>query len=106
MPAGQVFPEFLVLLRWVIEKLVDGLVIDVFPFGAYSLSNLPLESSRDLLGRPTQLQFLQHKVPKRWAVGQEIFLVGVALSCLCSLVRLDGAIDPIDFVSFQLRRNT
>ena len=33
MPAGQVFPELLVLLRWVIEKLVDGLVIDVFLFG-------------------------------------------------------------------------
>ena len=70
MPAGQVFPEFLLLLRWVIEKLVDGLVIDVFSFRAHSLSDLLLESSGDLLGRPAQLQFLQHKVPKHWAVAQ------------------------------------
>jgi hypothetical protein len=105
MPSGQVCPELLVLLLWVIEKLVDGLVIDVFSFRAHSLLDFLLESSGDLLGRPAQLQFLQHKVPKRWAVGQEIFLVGVALACCGGLVGLDGAIDPIDFVSFQLLRN-
>ena len=93
------------LLRWVIQKLVDGLVIDVFPFRAHSLRDFLLKPSRDLLGRPAQLQFLKHKAPKRWAMAQEIFLVGVALSCFGSLVRLDGAIDTIDFVSFQLRRN-
>jgi hypothetical protein len=38
-------------------------------------------------------------------VAQEIFLMGVALSCFGSSVGLDGAIDTIDFVSFQLRRN-
>jgi hypothetical protein len=106
MPAGQVCPELLVLLLWVIEKLVDGLVIDVFPFRAYSLSDLLLESSGDLLGRPAQLQFLKYKALKGGTAAQEIFLVGVALSCLGSLVRLDGAIDTIDFVSFQLLRNT
>jgi hypothetical protein len=70
MPSGQVGPELLVLLRWVIEKLVDGLVIDVFPFGAYSLNDLLLESSRDLLGGPAQLQLLKDKALKRWAVAQ------------------------------------
>ena len=89
------------MLRWIIEKLVDGLVIDVFLFRAHSLLDFLLESSGDLLGRPAQLQFLQHKGPKGWAVGQEIFLVGVTLPCLCSLVGLDGAIDPISLVSFQ-----
>jgi hypothetical protein len=48
----------------------------------------------------------KYKALKGGAVAQEIFLVGVALSCFGSLVRLDGAIDPIDFVSFQLLRNT
>src|SRR5918999_3403480 len=105
MPAGQVFPELLVLLRWVIEKLVDGLVIDVFPFRAYSLSDFLLESSGDLLGGPAQLQFLKDKALKGGAVAQEIFLVGVALSCFGSLVGLNGAIDPINLVSFQLRSN-
>ena len=52
------------------QKLVDGLVIDVFPFWAYSLSDFLLESSGDLLGGPAQLQFLQHKVPKRGALAQ------------------------------------
>ena len=105
MTSGQVLPELLVLLLWVIEKLVDGLVIDVFSFGAHSLSDLLLESSGDLLGRPAQLQFLQHKASKGGAAAQEIFLVGVALPCLGSLVGLDGAIDPISLVPFQLLRN-
>jgi hypothetical protein len=105
MPSRQVCPELLLLLLWVIEKLVDGLVIDVFPFRAYSLSDLSLESSGDLLGRPAQLQFLQHKVPKGGTVAQEIFLVAVALACFGSLVGLGGAIDPISPVSFQLLRN-
>ena len=105
MPAGQVGPELLVLLRWVIEKLVDGLVIDVFPFRAYSLSDLLLESSGDLLGGPAQLQLLQDKASKSLAVAQQIFLVGVTLLCFSSLVGLDGAIDPINLVSFQLLSN-
>ena len=105
MPSGQVFPELLLLLCWVIQKLVDGLVIHVFPFRAHSLRDSLLESSGDLLGRPAQLQFLQHKVPKHWVATQEIFLVRVALSCFSSLVGLDGAIDPINPVSFQLLRN-
>src|ERR687896_1386628 len=50
LPSGQVCPELLVLLRWVIQKLVDGLVIDVFLFWGYSLSDFLLESSGDLLG--------------------------------------------------------
>jgi hypothetical protein len=105
MPAGQVCPELLVLLLWVIEKLVDGLVIDVFSFRAYSLSDFLLESSGDLLGGPAQLQFLKDKAQQGGALTQEIFLVGVALACCGGLVGLDGAIDPIDFVSFQLLRN-
>ena len=98
-------PRLLIFLCWVIEKLVDGLVIDVFPFGVYSLRDFLLESSGDLLGGPAQLQFLKHKVPKRWVATQKIFLVGVTLSCFGSLVCFDGAIDTIDFVSFQLLRN-
>jgi hypothetical protein len=85
--------------------LVDGLVIDVFPVGAYSLSNLLLESSGDLLGRPAQLQFLQHKAQQGGALTQEVFLVGMALSCCGSLVGFNGAIDPINLVPLQLRRN-
>src|SRR5919106_6569573 len=104
MPAGQVFPELLVLLRWVIQKLVDGLVIDVFPFRAYSLSDLLLESSGDLLWGPAQLQLLKDKASKSLAVAQQIFLVGVTLPCLCSLVGFNGAIDTINLVSFQLLR--
>jgi hypothetical protein len=80
-------------------------VIDVFSSRAYSLLDFLLESSGDLLGGPAQLQFLQHKVPKPWAVAQEIFLVGVALACFGSLVGLDGAVDPINLVPFQLLRN-
>src|ERR671914_542462 len=98
-------PRLLIFLCWVIEKLVDGLVIDVFPFGVYSLRDFLLESSGDLLGGPAQLQFLKHKVPKRWVVAQEIFLVGVALPCFCSSGCLDGAIDTIDLVSSQLLSN-
>jgi hypothetical protein len=105
VPSGQVCPELLVLLCWVIQKLVDGLVIDVFPFGAYSLRDFLLESSGDLLGRPAQLQLLKDKAPKGGAVAQEIFLVGVALSCFGSLVGFNGAIDTISLVSFQLRSN-
>jgi hypothetical protein len=105
MPAGQVGPELLLLLLWIIEKLVDGLVIDVFPFRAHSLVDLLLESSGDLLGGPAQLQFLQHKAPQGWALTQEIFLVGVALSCFSSLVGFNGARDTINLVSFQLRSN-
>jgi hypothetical protein len=37
--------------------------------------------------------------------AQEIFLVGVALSCRSGLVGLNGAIDPINLVPFQLLRN-
>jgi hypothetical protein len=55
----------MIFLRWVIQKLVDGLVIDVFPFRPHSLSDLLLESSGDLLGRPAQIQFLKDKAPKR-----------------------------------------
>jgi hypothetical protein len=51
----------MIFLRWVIQKLVDGLVIDVFPFRPHSLSDLLLESSGDLLGRPAQIQFLKDK---------------------------------------------
>ena len=80
-------------------------MIDVFPFRAYSLSDLLLESSGDLLGRPAQLQLLKDKAPQGGAVAQEIFLVGVALACFGSLVGLDGAIDTINLVSFQLLRN-
>ena len=80
-------------------------MIDVFPFWAHSLVDFLLESSGDLLGGPAQLQLLKDKALKSWAVGQEIFLVGVALPCLGGLVGLDGAIDPIDFVSFQLLSN-
>ena len=105
MPVGQVGPELLVLLLWVIQKLVDGLVIDVFSFRAYSLSDLLLESSGDLLGGPAQLQLLQDKASKSLAVAQQIFLVGVTLPCFSSLVGLDGAIDPINLVSFQLLSN-
>ena len=105
MPAGQVCPELLVLLLWVIQKLVDGLVIDVFSFRAYSLSDLLLESSGDLLRRPAQLQFLQHKAQQGGALTQEVFLVGMALSCCGSLVSFNGAIDPINLVSFQLLSN-
>jgi hypothetical protein len=85
--------------------LVDGLVIDVFPFRAYSLTDLLLESSRDLLGGPTQLQLLQDKVPKRWTVAKEIFLVGVTLPHFGGLVGFNGAIDTINPVPFQLLRN-
>jgi hypothetical protein len=95
----------MIFLRWVIQKLVDGLVIYVFPFRAYSLHDFLLESSGDLLGGPAQLQFLQHKVPKHWVATQEIFLVRVALSCFGSLVGLDGAIATINLVSFQLHSN-
>ena len=80
-------------------------MIHIFPFRAHSLRDFFLESSGDLLGGPAQLQFLKYKAPKGRAVAQEIFLVGVALSCLGSLVCLDGAIDTIDLVSSQLRRN-
>ena len=106
MPSGQVCPELLLLLLWVIEKLVDGLVIDVFPFRAYSLSDFLLESSGDLLGRPAQLQFLKYKALKGGTAAQEIFLVGVALVCFGSLVGFNGAIDAIDLVSSQFLRNT
>jgi hypothetical protein len=82
--------------------LVDGLVVHVFPFRAHSLLDFLLESSGDLLGRPAQLQFIKDKLPKGWAVAQEIFLVGVTLPCFGSLVCFDGAIDPINLVSFQL----
>jgi hypothetical protein len=86
--------------------LVDGLVVHVFPFRAHSLVDLLLEPSGDLLGGPAQLQFLKYKTPKGWAVAQEIFLVGVALSCFGSLVGFNGAIDTINLVPFQLLRNT
>jgi hypothetical protein len=66
---GVVCPELLILLRWVIEKLVDGLVIDLFSFGAYSLSDLLFESSGDLLGGPAQLQLLKDKASKSRAVA-------------------------------------
>ena len=74
MPLGQVFPELLVLLLWVIQKLVDGLVIDVFSFRAYSLSDFLLESSGDLLGGPAQLQLLKYKVPN-WLTTRQFGLV-------------------------------
>jgi hypothetical protein len=51
MPSGQVFPKLLVLLPWVIEKLVDGLVIHVFL----------LESSGDLLGDQPSFNFSSTK---------------------------------------------
>ena len=73
--------------------------------GVRDLVDLLLESSGDLLGGPAQLQFLQHKAPQGWALTQEIFLVAVALLCFGSLVDLDGAIDTISLVSFQLLRN-
>jgi hypothetical protein len=77
----------------------------IFLFRPHSLRDFPLESSGDLLGGPALLQFLQHKVPKGGTAAQEIFLVGVALSCFGSSVGLNGAIDPINPVSFQLLRN-
>jgi hypothetical protein len=55
-----------------IEKLVDGLVIGIFPFGAYSLTDLLLEPSGDLLGRPAQLQLLKDKAQQGGTAASEI----------------------------------
>jgi hypothetical protein len=49
MTSRQVCLEILILLLWVIQKLVDGLVIRLFTFEVYSLSDFLLESSGDLL---------------------------------------------------------
>src|SRR5918992_1975010 len=105
MPAGQVCPELLVLLLWVIQKLVDGLVIDVAFLRAAAFPDLLFEPACYLLGRPAKLQLLKDKASKSLAVAQQIFLVGVTLPCFSSLVGLDGAIDPINLVSFQLLSN-